>query len=97
MTKNSDAATAGTPTLDCRCLGYDGRADPGHDQATQEDGLCDLCRCRHGCCEDHGPPDRPDYFGDDFDAYTIWDRQARTALDECRAERWAVVERTMRT
>lgn len=40
-------------TLECRCTGIDQRT---HCQnlATQEDGLCDTCRCPHGGCDQHG-------------------------------------------
>jgi hypothetical protein len=41
--------------LRCRCLGVN-KVDlmPScEDEATEEDGLCDGCRCPHGCCENH--------------------------------------------
>jgi hypothetical protein len=41
--------------LECRCRGLSRDAECGND-ATEEDGLCDTCRCEHGCCEDHGYP-----------------------------------------
>lgn len=39
----------------CRCQGIDGRIPCGS-LASEEDGLCDGCRCVHGCCSDHGYP-----------------------------------------
>jgi hypothetical protein len=41
--------------LTCRCGGITGDAEC-ENAATQEDGLCDTCRCEHGCCTDHGHP-----------------------------------------
>lgn len=41
--------------LSCRCRGVnkiDLMASCEH-EATGEDGLCDGCRCPHGCCENH--------------------------------------------
>jgi len=45
----------GRLTLECRCPGFEGDCHCEAD-ATQEDGLCDGCRCEHGCCVDHGHP-----------------------------------------
>jgi hypothetical protein len=42
--------------LSCHCYGIDRRTRCEHD-ATEEDGLCDVCRCVHGCCADHWPED----------------------------------------
>jgi len=41
--------------VECRCPGFEGDAGCDRD-ATEEDGLCDTCRCEHGCCVDHGHP-----------------------------------------
>jgi hypothetical protein len=38
--------------LACRCTSV-WRDDPCMSRASQEDGLCNTCRCEHGCCEDH--------------------------------------------
>ena len=38
--------------LACRCTGRDTDL-PCERDASQEDGLCDSCRCEHGCCEGH--------------------------------------------
>jgi hypothetical protein len=55
----------------CRCYGIDRRTRCERD-ATQEDGLCDLCRCPHGGCDGHWPDDpmwTKDLFFDDPTAF----------------------------
>lgn len=41
--------------LRCRCYRLPGIYNdvPCQAEATQEDGLCDSCRCEHGTCGDH--------------------------------------------
>jgi hypothetical protein len=61
---------------DCRCYGLDRRSRCTF-PATNEDGYCDVCRCEHGCCENHG--NVPGFF--DTPPAEWWDFYAEAAIE----------------
>jgi hypothetical protein len=66
-------------------MGVDRRTRCEYD-ATKEDGLCDKCRCPHGCCADHGDEAKWDsmMIFDDPMAFMEWFARAREDLERCR-------------
>jgi hypothetical protein len=55
LSGQGEEGEGGVSDLLCRCPGFEGdcRCETA---ASEEDGLCDGCRCDHGCCVDHGHP-----------------------------------------
>ena len=78
----------GNVDIDCRCMGLDRRTR--HEaKATQEDGLCDRCRCPHGCCSDHGEDEAwsPTLFFEDPVAWMDWFAQATFEINQCAGQK----------
>jgi hypothetical protein len=78
----------GDASLWCKCYGVDRRTRCEND-ATEEDGLCDVCRCPHGGCDKHGDERafRPDLWFDDMDSWLAWFMDARNEMSQCRGWR----------
>jgi hypothetical protein len=72
----------------CRCYGVDRRTRCEND-ATQEDGLCDVCRCRHGGCDQHGDDAtfRPDLWYEEPMTWVAWFQQAQAEMIQCKGIR----------
>jgi hypothetical protein len=70
----------------CRCMGVD-RRTVCERQSTQEDGLCDVCRCPHGSCDRHGDDEmyEPLMFFDDPMVWMNWFSDAMMEANRCRA------------
>lgn len=74
--------------ISCRCMGSDRRTKCEQD-ATQEDGLCDTCRCPHGCCSNHGDDAAFDpmlWYRDPM-AWVEWFSVAQQEKTECLVNR----------
>jgi len=67
----------------CHCPGFEGDAECG-EPATEEDGLCDNCRCGHGCCVDHGSPKIGLTIEQRFDRLLAWSPE----IEEADLEAW---------
>ena len=70
----------------CRCMGID-RRTRCEDDATEEDGICDVCRCPHGCCADHGEDPDPILFFEDPVGWFEWSQEVSKVWEKCRNER----------
>lgn len=72
----------------CRCYGVDRRTRCEND-ATQEDGYCDRCRCPHGSCDKHGNDEtyRSDLWYKEPMVWMDWFMQATEEMIRCRGLR----------
>lgn len=72
----------------CRCYGVDRRTRCEND-ATQEDGCCDVCRCPHGGCDRHGDDAtfRSDLWFKDMDGWVAWFMEAQAEMVKCKGIR----------
>jgi hypothetical protein len=70
----------------CRCMGIDRRTRCEQD-AAEEDGLCNVCRCEHGCCADHGEDPDPHLFFEDPVAWMEWFQETSIVWEQCRGDR----------